>query len=257
MTQQLQTLQEQVETLFSGLSALQQKYSSDVNQPRNSSVGPLDPQIAYQGQPSPEATSKQLRRQFSGPTSSAYDFDIANNSLQSMGINQPNYGSDDVATGQDHPMGNTSSSPVPNIPQQMVNPVKDPLVRLTQEEALRLCKIYDEEIATSAPMLDMDAITAKAKTMYSFLETMKRIGFLQKSVEQGESFGDDETLVLKMILATASTVENGGQSEIGRALFENVRRISNLQDRLGRPANVKNLQILAVTVRLGRQASAP
>ena len=250
MTQQLQTLQEQVETLFSGLSALQQKFGNDVNQARNPSVGPLDPQIAYQGQSSPEVTSKQLRRQFSGPTSSAYDFDLANNSLQSMGINQPNYGSDDVGAGQDHQMGNSVSPPVPNIPQQTVNPVKDPLVRMSHDEALRLCKIYDEEIASSAPMLDMDAIIAKVKTMYSFMDTMKRIGFLQKGVEQGESFGDDETLVLKMILATASTVENGGQSDIGKALFENVRRISNLQDRLGQQANIKTLQILAVTVRL-------
>lgn len=246
MTQHLQSLQEQVDGLYTNMAALQQKAELQ----RTSSVGPLDPQIAYQTQSPDEVRVKQrLAPHFSGPTSSAYDFDVANPSLQSMGIKQPGYGTGEAATGRGGSVPNIGSPSISNIPQQNVNPCKDPLLSLTQDEVLRLCHIYDEEIASSAPMLDMDEIIKKAKTLFTFVDSLRRVGFLQKSVEKGESFSDDETLILKMILATALAVEHGGQSEAGSALFENVRRLTNLQDRLGNPASIKYLQLLTITVR--------
>ena len=241
----LRSLQEQVDGLYTNLAALQQKTQLQ----RTSPVAALDPQIAYPNtSPSDVRVKSRPTPQFSGPTSSAYDFDVANNSLQSMGINQPGYGTEDTHPGQDAAMANTAPPHINNIPQQSVNPVRDPLLSLSQDEVMRLCKVYDEEIVISAPMLDMDEIIKKAKTLFTFMDSMRRVGFLQKSVEQGESFADDETLILKMILATALTVENGGQSETGRALFENVRRLTNLQDRLGNPASIKYLQLLTITV---------
>jgi hypothetical protein len=250
ITDKLSSLQEQVEDLFANLNALQSKANAEATLARTSSVGPLDPQISYQGQASPHAPPKRLHPQFPGPASSAYDFNVANNSLQSMGINQPSYVVDEGPNGQEIVIANTASPAMSNVPQQSVNSLKDPLLRIGLEEALRLCRFYDEEIGTTAPILDMEFIITKVRTMYSFMDSMRRLAFLQKGVEQGDSFADDETLILKMILATASTVENGGQSEIGQAIFENVRRHNNIQDRLGQPATIKTLQILTITVRI-------
>ena len=256
MSQQLETLQEQVNGLYSNITALQQKV--EIQHRSSASVGALDPQIAYQAQPPSEVRVKTQSTphppHFSGPTSTVYDFDVANNSLQSMGIKQPGYGADDATNGHDTAMvvsAHGSSPSVGNIvvqQQEVGNSGKDPLVSLSQEEVLRLCKVYDEEVATTAPLLDMEEVTKKAKTLYNFMDSMRRIGFLQKGISQGESFRDDETLILKMVLAVALTVENGGQNDMGRAIFEHVRHITNMQDRLGAPASVKYLQLLTITV---------
>ena len=97
------------------------------------------------------------------------------------------------------------------------------------------------------PILDIQKTMNKAKTLFTFLDSMKRVGFLKSEIENGDSLDDDETLVLKMILACALTIEGNGESELGKRLFENVRRISNMQDRLGKPATIRGLQILFLT----------
>ena len=253
MSAQIQSLQEQVESLYQSLNALQGRPGSGSRpsfQPRNS-VGPLDPQIAFQHHSPPDNRAKSsLRPRFSGPTSSAFDFHVANNSLQTMGITQPEYPTEETTSLHEGP--NTRSPPPQISPTsaQNVNPLKDPLWSLNQDEALRLCNLYEEEVGIMYPMLDMDKIMSKAKTLFNFLDSMKRVGFLEKEIEQGDSLDDDETMILKMILATALVVESTGRSELGRSLWENVRRISNSQDRLGRPATIRTLQILVVTVSL-------
>ena len=247
MSQHLQSLQEQVDGLYTNLASAHHKVDAHSASP----AAPLDPQIAYQSQGLSDEVPIKSRRtpQFSGPTTTAYDFNVANNSLQSMGINHSGYGTEDTHHGHEVVMASTGSPQISNIQQQNVNPVKDPLVSLSQDEVLRLCSLYDEEIASSAPMIDMNEVINKAKTLCTFIDSMRKVGFLQKGIEQGESFSDDETLILKMILATALTVQHGGQTDISRALFENVRRITNLQDRLGNPASIKYLQLLTITVR--------
>ena len=245
MSQHLQSLQEQVDGLYADLSSFQHKTEAQ----RTTPAAPIDPQLAYQGHNFSDVPIKSRPTpQFSGPTSPAYDINVANNSLQSVGLNQTSYGTDERHSSQEGIMTDTESPHFNNIPQQNVNPVKDPLLSLTQDEVMRLCKVYDEEIASTAPLLDMGEVTNKARTLFTFMESMRKVGFLQKSIEQGESFSDEETLILKMILATALTIESGGQSDLGRALFENVRRLANLQDRLGSAASLKYLQLLTITV---------
>ena len=165
-----------------------------------------------------------------------------------MGITQPEYAAEESTSVHEGP--NTRSPPPQTspTPQQNVNPLKDPLWSLTQDEALRLCTLYEEEVGIMYPMLNMDKIMSKAKTLFNFLDSMRRVRFLEDEIEQGDSLDDDETMLLKMILATALVVESSGQSDLGRSLWDNVRRISNSQDRLGHPASVKTLQILVVTV---------
>ena len=165
-----------------------------------------------------------------------------------MGITQPEY--EDVSTMQGRQMTGPPTENVAPVITQPVNPVKDPLWSLNQEEALRLCRLYQEEVGSMYPMLNIDKTLCKAKTMFHFLDSMKRVGLLREEIEQGDSLDDEDTLVLKMILATSLTIESGGHTDLGRSLFENVRRITNSQDQMGRPASIKSLQILVIMVRV-------
>ena len=254
MSAHIQSLQDQVNNLYHTLNTLQGRFNpgSRSNYQSSGSVGPLDPQIAFQHQPSPESHVKPPSRQrFSGPTSSAYDFSVANSSLQTMGITQPEYAAEETTSVQEGPHTRSPPPQSSPTPQQRVNPLKDPLWSLNREEALRLCHLYEEEIGIMYPMLDMNRIMSKAETLFKFLDSMRRVGFLEKEIEAGDQLDDDETMILKMILATAMVVESSGQSELGQSLWENVRRISNSQDRLGQTASVTTLKILVVTVSTG------
>lgn len=164
-----------------------------------------------------------------------------------MGITQPEYSAEE-ATAHEGPHTRSPPPQMSPTPQQNVNPLKDPLWSLSQDEVLRLCSMYEEEVGIMYPMLDMDQVMDKAKKLFEFLKSIKRTGLLKEQIEKGDSLDDDETMILKMILATALVVESNGQSVLGQNLWENVRRISNSQNRLGRPATIKILQILVVTV---------
>ena len=244
MSSHIQKLQDQVDDLFASFNSLQRDTGLNGGFPRTSSVGPVDPQIAFQQQSPPQPISRPRPRQrFSGPTSSAFDFEVAKTSLQTMGITQPEY--------DDTPGRQVTGSPTElnaTTMNQTVSHVKDPLWSVNQEEALRLCRLYQEEVGSMYPMLNIEKTLVKAKTMFHFLDSMRRVGLLRTEIEQGDSLDDEDTLVLKMILATALTIESGGHTDLGRSLFENVRRITNTQDRLGRPASIKSLQILVITV---------
>ena len=245
----LQSLQDQVNGLYQALNSIQGR---PTHSPRESfqagtPVGPLDPRITFQQSPASPAKPPS-RQRFSGPTSSTYDFNVANSSLQTMGITQPDYGAEETSALPEGP--HTRSPPPPTSPSsaQNINPLKDPLWSLNQDEALRLCALYEEEVGIMYPMLDMGKVMSKVKPLFSFLDSMRRVGFLKEEIEQGDSLEDDEIMILKMILATALVVESSGLSELGQSLWENVRRILNSQDRLGNPASITGLQIMVITV---------
>ena len=247
MSSQIQKLQEQVDGLLANFNNLQRDLSLNGAFQRTSSVGPLDPQIAFQHQSSPQPMSKPRPRQrYSVPATSAFDFEVTNTSMQAMGIPQPGY--EEMASIQGRQMAGSPIERVGSVTAQQVNSVKDPLWSLNQEEASRLCRVYQEEVGSMYPMLNIEKTLVKAKTMFHFLDSMRRVGLLREEIEQGDSLDDEDTLVLKMILATALTIETGGHTDLGRSLFENVRRITNSQDRMGHPATIKSLQILVITV---------
>ena len=245
MTQHLESLQEQVDGLYKNLAALQRK----IEPLRIPSVGPLDPQIAYATPSSTHvAPQPQHPPQFPGPATSPYGFDVANDGLPRLGMNGSNYQTESSDSTRDGPVPVSGPSNVNDTPQQTVNTAKDPILALSQDEVMRLCMFYDEVLAESSPMLDMEEIIKKAKTLFSFMDSLRKLSFLQTSMAHEDAFADDETLILKVILATATVIENVDPTEIGRSLFESVRRKNNLKDRLGCPASIKYIQLLCLMV---------
>ena len=184
---------------------------------------------------------------YKGPTSSAFNFDVANSSLQTMGITQPDYPIDEALTLPEEP---SITSPTPSrVPTAQMAKVctEDPLWSLTREEAIRLCRLYDEEMGMMYPMIDIEKTIKKANRLFQFMESAKRTGLLNDQRERGDSFSDSDSNILKMVLAAALTVEGGGQSELGRRFFMSAR--SSLEFAMWQSVDIKGLIVLVIIVR--------
>lgn len=188
------------------------------------------------------ATPQQSR--FQGPTSPAFGLGMAADSLKQLGLPSEQDGTLDQVTAtraglQDH-------SPVT---QRTLHSNKDPIWSVNKEEALRLCRVFEDENGLLYPFLDMEQIMRHATLLFSFLDAASRtmfIGFMPGS----DSMQDEDTDVLKLVMAIALVTEGGGQSDRGRRLFEHVNK--DAEKRLLGSVNMKDVEILTLTVSLPR-----
>ncbi|KAL9119438.1 MAG: hypothetical protein Q9187_004008 [Circinaria calcarea] len=245
----IQSLQEQVNHLYAILNSLHQtQVNHVVSDPepvayRHVPIPPPRLQAAYPNpDASPDEESKAVR--FRGPTSSAFNFDIANTSLQTMGITTSEYIADEGLVTQDAtPPGTPPRNQAP-LAQMAAHPTKDPLWTLGRDEVLRLCRVYEDEVGIMYPILDIERIISKAKMLFDFMESATRTGLLSAEMSGSDSLNDDDSIILKMVLAVALTVEGSGQSELGQKLFGTVQVVSGR--RLWQPVTVKGLILLVI-----------
>ena len=259
MNAHVQSLQEQVDNLYANLNVLLSRsdgknfsnpslevYSQAASQGQSSSSAPYQGSIS-----SPESRARPL--QFRGHTTSAFSFDVANSSLQTMGIanlqtmaiTQSTFGPDEEGA-----MAQNNPSAIQDLDSGLpatTRPPKDPLWSLSREEVIRLCRIYDDEVGLMYPMLDIDKTIAKANRLFDFMEAAARTGLLKDEIDRGDAFHDDDSNILKMVLAASLTLVGGGYSEMGSRLFESVRTVS--ESRLWQPVNMKGLMLLVIVVR--------
>ncbi|MCJ1308170.1 hypothetical protein MMC25_001822 [Agyrium rufum] len=253
INQDIHTLQDQVHSLHVQLSALQNKrdrhaiasppetYPSRSSMAPSSGYNPYPPSIAP---PSPKARITP----FQGPTSSAFNFDVANTSLKAMGIAGiatseppvPDYTADGLGLQHKDSHGDTPGNQNASTPKSSGKAVQDPLWNLDRDEVRRLCRVYEEETCVMYPMLDIERTMTKADAFFNFMRSASRTGLL----DSDDGFQDDDSNILKMVLAVASTTEQSGQCELGQKLFESVRPA--VEDLLWQPIRVKGLMILVL-----------
>lgn len=222
---------------------LQPSYSTPRSQfPSHGPVPPPSPNAARpksgsQGQPS-----------FRGPTSAEFGFEVATSSLQTMGITSQHEQLEDGngAAG----FGTAEASPAVSPPRRQIvdswHTDKDPIWKISQEEVLRLCDVYEDEMGLMYPVLDMVKIKTYAGKLYRFMEAAHRTGLMQQGFHGADSIDDEDTNILKLVLATAMIVEGAGQSELGRKMFAFVSpAIDNML--LG-SAGVKGIRLLTMAV---------
>lgn len=245
MNAQIQSLQEQVNDLYHHLQALRGGHASAPYPPAmHSNMGPNESPSTYRGAISP-SQSRGSHPQYQGPTSSAYNFDVAKSSLQTMGIAEPEV-ADEGGPGEIDPaLGAPHQQQVAMAPM-VTDPQKDPLWQLHKDEAIRLCKVYDEEMGIMYPMLDMDKTINQTSSLFSFTESAKRTGLLREDLPGTDAMGGHDIEIIKMVLASALTVEAYGQSELGRAFYESCR--GAFESRLSGPVEIKGLILLVLVV---------
>lgn len=242
MTEQITALQDQVNSLFTNLNDLRAQRTSFDSPP----FGSLSRDGSQAFTPMPGLGKPRARHpRFHGPTSSAFNFDVAKSSLQNMGITPAEDGiPDDLTTAHATPAG----SPPPHLGQLLptVHPTKDPIWTIRREEALRLCKVYEEEIGIMYPLVDIAKITAQAALLYTFIEAATRTGLAQQGLPGSDGLYDTDSIILKLILATTLVVEGGGQSDLGQKIFLSVKPF--IESKLWEPDSIKTIQLFAIVV---------
>ena len=243
MNAHLASLQEQVDNLYANLNALRTSGDS------LSYVPPSESSLSV-SQPPPISPANRFRPAFKhpsfrGPTSSAFSLNVAKNTLHSMGYQ--GLGVDEGMTTQDAtPMASPPAMQLPTSANLNGHPDRDPIWALSKEEVIRLCRVYEEEMGLMYPVVNIEQIIVHATNLYQFIDAALRTG-LANFNSPGKGVHDEQSLVLKMVLACATVVEGNGRSEIGHRLFESVREAA---DRIlhSEAIEVKDLPLLAIVV---------
>ena len=213
------------------------------------------PRQPYLAQSSPKALdqrwtpSSKLRekhRRFQGPTSTAFNFHVANSSLKNMGITEVKI-LDDVGVTADGSLYKSSVQRRPVPGTLIVPPADDPLWKVGKDEAIRLCQVYEEEVGIMFPMLDMEKMIHKVDLLYSFDSAPQTDHANQ--ISTFISVDTDDINILKMMLATSLMLEGSGESELGRIYFESARGACEM--RLWDSIDIKGLVLLVIVVYSG------
>lgn len=234
------SLQQQVDTLFANLNSLRQHPHASHPSHEATYIGDNRalPTGGEQSSPlSPHRQRKTIPR-FHGPTSSAYSFDVANSTLQTMGITQ-------VSAIDENGMPNDRMATASPLGIVSPHPSKDPLWLISRKEAIRLCGVYEEEIGIMYPLLDVEAILEHVNRLWTFLEAALRSGF--GHMPGADAIDDDDTNLVKMILAAALIVEGNGQSDLGQRIFESLKPA--VTAKFWGPTDTKGLSLICVAVR--------
>lgn len=270
----MSALQEQVNTLYHELNSIRAHlgHGMPIQQqqpPPPQPSGPIDPSLqaspfstrtSYapaQASPgayppvSPNASrskSHPLNEQptYRGPTSNQFSFGVAKSSLQTMGIS-----SGDETTGTNGTQ-NPSPDESPSMRQigaqlvQSIHADKDPIWSISQEEAIRLCNVYEDEMGLMYPILDIKKIIQYAQKLYRFMEAAHRSGLMQQGMPGADAIEDEDTNILKLVIATAMTTEAAGHSELGQRMFEYVQPAAD--NLLLGNVGIKGIRLLILTV---------
>ncbi|KAF1841157.1 uncharacterized protein K460DRAFT_359678 [Cucurbitaria berberidis CBS 394.84] len=250
MSAHISSLQQQVDDLFHNLSSLQ----SQVEVHSNDSMGtPFHPQEYQQTPMLPPSSTRSRTKSFSkhprfhGPTSSAFNLGVARSSLKTMGITAGEDGEDEgVVT---HDATPRPSPPIPNtilsLPKQM-HADKDPIWSISKHEAIRLVHVWHEEMGVMYPILEVEKVLRYTEMLFSFVEAAHRSGLMQGALPGADAIMDDQTSVLKLVLAITLVLEGRGKDPLGEKLFENVHKVVE-KTSLSEPVSLQGINLLALT----------
>ncbi|KAF5664275.1 hypothetical protein FHETE_7157 [Fusarium heterosporum] len=201
LSQQVIQLQNQVNALSTALQDVSQRLpyisaSTTRSTPQgHTSTYKLDPR---------NATNEPREPQFVGPTRSAYSFQIAENSLSGMGIEQN-------ATQTSTPaMSPTASIHITESPRQSPDSENiDVLVTLGVAEIKRLLDVFDDEIRSLYPFIDIAPLSDK---VFSVIQTPEENTL--KDVQ-----------AIKLAVATSIVIEAQGPSTTSKRLVDDVEPV--------------------------------
>ncbi|KAL4787033.1 hypothetical protein BJX76DRAFT_52034 [Aspergillus varians] len=178
----------------------------------------------------PEAEPRPYRRisraskklAFQGPTTPAFSFDLARSSLKERGI--------EVERDEGDITGEPSPLPTPRSPATLGScHVGDPLWSIGKTEALRLCRVYEEEMGVMYPVVDLEQLLHNVHLLYE--------------PTNGELDNDDIN-IMRLVFACALTAEASGSSELAMSLFETVRDAADHY--IWTPPEIKRITVLAL-----------
>src|SRR5690242_343784 len=199
----------------------------------------------------PRTKSLSKHPRFHGPTANAFNLGVARSSLKTMGITAADDADADdegVVTNDPTPRPSPPFAPAQLQPATPLHADKDPIWSVTKQEALRLVHVWHEEQGIMYPILDMDKVLRYTEMLFSFVEAASRSGLMQGAAPGADSIMDDQTSVLKLVLAITLVMEGGGKDALGEKLFENVQKV--IERILSEPVSLQSISLLTLTVSL-------
>ncbi|PWY88128.1 hypothetical protein BO94DRAFT_565932 [Aspergillus sclerotioniger CBS 115572] len=229
LLQQMSAMQEQITTLTTAVHALTQSGLS-VSTGIGIGLGSRS-DGAFRRRASMKDKDKMKEKEvvFQGPTTSAFSLDLAKSSLQRRGIIE----NIDADGPED---GDLTRAPSPSpIPSRHPG---DPLWTIGKSEALRLCRVYEEEMGIMYPVLDLQLLLQQVEILYGG-ETWPRM-----SAGNGNGLDADDVHILRLVFACALTAEAAGSSALAMGLFESVREVADIC--VWGAAEIKNIIFLTL-----------
>jgi hypothetical protein len=250
MAAHLTSLQQQVDDLYNNLTSLRTQV--DVQSQNNGSVGTPFNGTDYQHTPmlppSARSRTKSLSKfpRFHGPTSSAFNLGVARSSLKTMGITATDDLEDEGIITNDATPRASPPIPTPILPRTSLHADKDPIWSMSKQEAVRLVHVWHEEMGVMYPILEIDKILRYTEMLFSFVEAAARAGLMQGALPGSDAIMDEQTSILKLILAVTLVLEGRGKDILGEKLFENVHKV--VEKTLSEPVGLHGINLLALTV---------
>ncbi|TID21697.1 fungal-specific transcription factor-like protein [Venturia nashicola] len=244
MMGQISSLQQSVDSLYSNLNSLRSQVDNggialDASPYGQSPYPPLpDPSNAGLMMPS-QSTPAPKHPKFRGPTSALFNLGVARSSLVHMGLAGDEGGEDELMTHD----GTPSGSPPPNQ-RPVLHASKDAIWSLNKDEAIRLIYAWQDEMGTMYPIVDIEGLVRHTGMLFTFMEAARRSRLMDGSMPGADAIYDDQTNLLKLIVAVALTLEGSGKSELGKRMWESVR--TSVEAQLFDAPDLKGLQMLAL-----------
>lgn len=246
MTDQVKQLQDHVDTLYNNMNALRQEtvrlapLLDRVLPPPSNTVTPSP--TASSTLPSLSKTPLLYRvpSAFNGPMSHAYTVNVAKNTLHTMGVADGN--SDDDAAPQQESSNRASPEPPSAVAPSVEQANLDPLWELDEAEMMRLLKVFNEEVGVMYPLIPASELLEQAKKVAAWMDAVRRNPYLLQ--DQEKMMTDYNTVLLKVVLCTALTVDENGNSPRAERIFETVTTIINRM-LVSDPPSVKTIALFA------------
>ncbi|RFU35367.1 hypothetical protein B7463_g954, partial [Scytalidium lignicola] len=224
MNAKLVSLQEQVDNLYANLNSLRAAGEDVTYQNLSERSMSLSQPPAPPISPLPRYRTGPRTPQFRGPTSSAFNLDVAKNTLNNMGYSGLADAPDDGMNTRDvTPQGSPPRMLPPIITHNKNNNSRDPIWLFNKEEMIRLCRAYEDEMGLMHPILNIERLILHGKHLFEFMDAALRSGLANPNA-QNKGVNDRQTCILKMVLAIMCLLEGDGQSELGYQLYESVKK---------------------------------
>ncbi|KAL5340676.1 hypothetical protein BJX70DRAFT_104091 [Aspergillus crustosus] len=202
--EQMNAMQAQISSLTSAVHSLTQANASGAVMAR--------PDHGPRSHRRISLASKEMA--FQGPTTSAFSFDLAKSSLKERGI--------EVERNEGDMTREPSPLPTPPSPTAQGScRAGDPLWSIGKTEALRLCRVYEEEMGVMYPVVELDELLNNVNLLYGPTDAGSWTQAPVFANEDAELDSDDVN-ILRLVFACALTAEASGSSELAMSLFETV-----------------------------------
>ncbi|RAH49310.1 putative C6 transcription factor [Aspergillus brunneoviolaceus CBS 621.78] len=240
LCKQMSAMQEQIETLSAAVTTLTQHSVT-----ATAIAARSDAAAAGSQRPFRRRRSTIRETAFQGPTTSAFSLHLAKSNLLRQGIVEQTDGAEDADADADanHPPSPLPpDSPGPATLLDAARPEGDPLWSLDKAEAMRLCRVYEEEMGMMYPVLDLQDLLDQVEVVYGSSSAAAAVAARPEGSRAVPH--TDDVQILRLVFACALTAEAAGSSELAMRLFESVREVAD--NCVWGPSEIKSIILLTL-----------